>query len=104
MGGRPRKSQLESAAAWALAIFRNDSETCAAFETSLQNLAASSRSGVEVISERATASASRRRDHCGRCETGLHHTLFRRPEPRPELRRSPSGESISGLKVDKNAA
>jgi hypothetical protein len=44
------------------------------------------------------------RDHCGRCGTGLQHTLFRRSEPRPELQRRPSSESISGLKADKNAA
>ena len=43
-------------------------------------------------------------DYCGRCGTGSHHTLFRKPEPRPELQRSQGDESISGLKADKNAA
>ena len=55
---KARSPHLESAAAWALAIFRNGSETCAAVETSLQNFVASSRSGVAAISERAMASAS----------------------------------------------
>ncbi len=42
-----------------MSIFRNDSETCASLATSLQNFAASSRSGVAAISELATVRAKR---------------------------------------------
>ncbi len=35
-----------------------------------------------------------RHNHCSRRGKGLHHTLFPRSQPRPELRWSPGGESI----------